>query len=479
VLAGSPASAQQALGIAPKHRYRFDNSGGALAAGAQVTDSIGGAHGVVRGAGAIADGAGLRLPGGAQSTAAYIDLPNALVSGSAKVFPGYAAASYEVWITVHGTQNWARVLDFGNNSSDEIAAPGGTFDGADYIMVSASIGTASSIRFERGGRFLTGGGTQDLAGATSLGARMHLVVTYDTASSAWRLYKNGALLSTVPSLLGPSTVDDLNVWLGRSNWSGDNNTNATYEEFRVYDYALSQQQILGNYQAGPDVLTSDNNAPRFASASLSKPAATAGIAYSASLAADATDTDLGDTLGFTKRSGPAWLTVSTAGALGGTPTGAPLGRNSFTVRATDSRGLFAEAALEILVVRALAGGDGADTDSDGLPNLVEHAIGSDLSAASPAAAPRASIEAGKLVLRFTRDSSAADLVLSVLAADAPAGPWTEIARSSYGAPFTALVSGVTIEEQGESALKNVSVSDPYPQPDPAHPKRFLRLSATR
>lgn len=365
-----PADAQQAITIAPKHRYRFDNTTGALAAGTQLTDSIGTAHGSVRGTGASATGTGVRLAGGSSTTAAYIDLPNRSVSGSGEIFPGFSETSYELWVTVHTTQNWARILDFGNNSINEVTAPGGSFNGADYLMISASVGMANDIRFERGGQDLAGGGTQDVAGATTVGVRMHLVATYETASAAWKLYKNGVQIASVPTLLGPGTVDDLNVWLGRSNWAGDNNADATFDETRVYDYALNAQQVLGNYQAGPDVLTSDappNQAPSFASNPLNKASAVVGTAYSGSLSGDASDPDAGATLTFGKTAGPAWLTVASNGTLSGTPATGTGGVNAFTVRVTDQGGLYAETTLNIPVNHALpAGWTSADIGAVGV-----------------------------------------------------------------------------------------------------------------
>ena len=349
------AHAQQALTVGPKHRYRFDNPSGVLAAGAQITDSIGTAHGFIRGSGASGNGDGVRLAGGASDSAAYIDLPNASVSGSAEMFPGLSEASYEVWVTVHSNRNWSRILDFGNNSIDEVIAPGGTFNGADYLIVSANVGTSNTIRFERGGQFLTGGGLQDISGATVLGTRMHLVATYDNAASAWKLYKNGTQIASVPTLLGPSTLDDLNVWLGRSNWAADSNVDATYDEFRSYDYALSAQQVLGNYQAGPDVVNTatTNQAPVFASNPLVKQSGFTGTAYSGTIGSDASDPNPADLLTFSKTGGPAWLSVAANGALSGTPPVGSGGLNSFTVRATDPGGLYAETTLEILVNNGL------------------------------------------------------------------------------------------------------------------------------
>ena len=350
--------AQQMLTIGPKHRYRFDNATGALAAGTQINDSVGTKHAFIRGAGASATGNGVRIIGGASATAPYIDLPNASVSGSADMYPGLSEASYEVWVTVHSNQNWSRIIDFGNNAIDDVGGPGGSFNGADYLMVSANIGTANNIRFERGGQYLTGGAQQDITGATTLGTRMHLVATYEAASSAWKLYKNGTQIASIATLLGPSTIDDLNVWLGRSNWAGDNNADATYDEFRIYDYALNAQQITGNYQAGPDVVTSEstNQPPVFTANPFSKPGATLGIAYSSSITGDATDPNVGDTLTFSKTAGPAWLTVASNGAISGTPPNGSSGTNAFTVRATDPMNLYSEATLNISVGGTLPSG---------------------------------------------------------------------------------------------------------------------------
>ena len=95
-----------------------------------------------------------------------------------------------------------------------------------------------------------------------------------------------------------------------------------------------------------------NEAPSWLSGTVTKPGITRGQAYVASLAANATDPDLpyGDTLSFSKIGGPAWLTIGSNGALTGTPGAGDVGLNSFTVRVTDTGGLYADATLEISVL---------------------------------------------------------------------------------------------------------------------------------
>lgn len=96
-----------------------------------------------------------------------------------------------------------------------------------------------------------------------------------------------------------------------------------------------------------------NRAPTFTANPLVKPAAPAGTSYGGTLAGDATDAD-GDTLLFTKLSGPAWLGVAPNGTLSGTPADAQNGWNTFIVRATDPGGRSAYATLAIYVTCTLS-----------------------------------------------------------------------------------------------------------------------------
>ncbi|MCU0781657.1 MAG: Ig-like domain-containing protein, partial [Akkermansiaceae bacterium] len=75
-----------------------------------------------------------------------------------------------------------------------------------------------------------------------------------------------------------------------------------------------------------------------------------GVAYTGqTLAGSAIDPDTGDTLTYSKVSGPEWLTVAANGALSGTPPSGSAGLNSFVVRATDSTSATDDATLQITV----------------------------------------------------------------------------------------------------------------------------------
>jgi Concanavalin A-like lectin/glucanases superfamily len=245
------------LTTGPSHRYTFNN----LASGDDgtvVPDIIGGAHGVMRGSGAAPEGTtGINLPGGSPEFAAYVDLPNGLLSTRTNI-------TLETWMTVESTQNWSRVMDFGTTSLGELTGPTvGGYSGTNYVMLSASNGTGSDQRFEhvaglseniRADNAQRFGISRDSALTATLGIEQHVVFTFDDAANEWRYYKNGMLMEVISDLTTLLSIPDVNNWLGRSQWSGDSNTDGIYNEFRVYDYALTPGQILGNFQAGPEVI---------------------------------------------------------------------------------------------------------------------------------------------------------------------------------------------------------------------------------
>jgi Concanavalin A-like lectin/glucanases superfamily len=96
----------------------------------------------------------------------------------------------------------------------------------------------------------------------SEGSPHHLVVTFSdpgaSSNKTLTLYVDGTQLTSPavpPSVSGTdnrlSSLDDRNVWIGRSNYS-----NATFagsfDEFRIYNAALSASQVAASRTAGPD-----------------------------------------------------------------------------------------------------------------------------------------------------------------------------------------------------------------------------------
>lgn len=239
-------------------RWSFNNPAGPAADTTTVPNQVaGGAPAVIRGAGATFTGTAISLPGGGSGTAAYVDLPNNLISP-------LTTASIECWVTVTAAgNNWARFFDFGSNDAGEIAGPGTGFTGNNYLFLSAATdGNYSNQQLE----FRTDGATTTSfqeGRAPAFGTQIYLVLTLDNSSDGsttvnyWRNNEHIGVNQVFPYNL--SQLNDVNNWLGRSNWSGDGNLNGQFNEFRIYDEALTDDQINASRSSGPDTLAADSD----------------------------------------------------------------------------------------------------------------------------------------------------------------------------------------------------------------------------
>ncbi len=120
----------------------------------------------------------------------------------------------------------------------------------------------------------------------------------------------------------------------------------------------------------------------------------------------------------------------------------------------------------------------ADPNGNGIVNFLEYALGGDPIGGTTGVGilPQPGISAtNRLQITLTRYLDRNDITLTAQAADSPGGPWSNLARSLNGNPFTLLDAGATITETGTGNTRTVTVIDLYPVNDPAHPVRYLRL----
>lgn len=248
------------------HRWSFSNAAGPATDGTVVIDSTGGADGVVRGANAVSTGAGLTLPGGTFTTQAYVDLPNHLVSPLKRcTFEGWAAVTY-------GGYQWGAFFEFGSTqpggADGEIMGPGdlngGGGDGLDFIGLYSSRETdQNQQRFQVGNS--DGGNTPygiwDFARPTIFGQPIHFVVSVDNTTPGelkLNYWRDGALVANLTYPMNLADLNDVNNWLGRSNFTrGDvDNVPATFDEFRLYEGAFDDAMVQASRALGPDSVAS-------------------------------------------------------------------------------------------------------------------------------------------------------------------------------------------------------------------------------
>jgi hypothetical protein len=253
----NPTVTPISLVTGPVHRYTFND-----AAGTTVTDSVGTAHGAVLGAGATFNGSRLVLPGGPSDTAAYVDLPNGLLSSLGAANGGTGQVTFEGWVRHTGSQSWSRFYDFGTGTAGELTAPGGgPANGVDFFMLTAQTGgDTTAHRYEATDNSdgdPTGNRFED-AFSNTFNTDLHFAVTWNEVAGELKYFENGREVGAFTSPVLISAIDDVNNWLGRSNFTADANLQAEFDEFRIYNRALSAGEVVGNFQAGANVLTSNS-----------------------------------------------------------------------------------------------------------------------------------------------------------------------------------------------------------------------------
>jgi hypothetical protein len=114
-----------------------------------------------------------------------------------------------------------------------------------------------------------------------------------------------------------------------------------------------------------------------------------------------------------------------------------------------------------------------DFDHDGLPNLLEYALGSD-----PTLDDHTEVEVAfrpdrRFALTFPFDEAAAGINVVVEGSD-DLSDWEPLAESAGNATLSTVASGVTVEALGTSSNRSFEVGDVAPA-SPQNPRRFLRI----
>lgn len=218
------------------HRYDFEGNG------TTVLDRVGSAHGTVTQGATLSklDGKGVVLLGGG-TTGAYVDLPNQLMSTLTN-------ATFEAWVTWGGGKAWQRVFDFGDSTNT--TPENNPASGKSYLFASARGGLGGVLT-----AYSLDGSTKETAvtGPSPLTQTLsQMVVVANDDGDELALYVNGALIGKQTWAGKLSSVNDVNVWLGRSQFSADPELSAVYHEFRMYGAALSAAQVASTYRGGPD-----------------------------------------------------------------------------------------------------------------------------------------------------------------------------------------------------------------------------------
>lgn len=264
-----PADPNLKLSAAPIHRYSFDGTGTTVL---QDTGSIGGAHGqthATQGAPRQLDGSG-KLKFDLSSGIGYASLP-------ATVMDNLGSATIETWFTytadpgrtdyfvesdpfnsdLYGFREDTPLFSFGDGGTEYIQqlAKGTTFDtpftNDDPWFHEVQMNTDEAAQ-------------SNLFVGDSLwsqGNDYHVAITFDASAGAdgrsiLGYYLNGALVKQTLTDTLLEDIDFQNLFIG-ANQDLSSMIVMDYEEFRIYDYALTADEVLGNFILGADVQNFD------------------------------------------------------------------------------------------------------------------------------------------------------------------------------------------------------------------------------
>jgi hypothetical protein len=225
------------LALCLRHRYSFDGDD------AIALDSAGDADGTIQNT--TLDGSGVVTLAGVDSDQ-FVDLPDGIISRLGR------SATIELWLEWTGAGGpWQRIFDFGS-SELEAGFQGG---GVTYLFVTPSntLNTHLRVAYTNAGPPLER--TVNAPTALPFTVPSHIAVVVDGPAATLTLYQNGTLIETMPTAdTTLARLNDINNWIGRSQFIADEEFQGTIDEVRIYSVVRSAAQIAAEIAAGPDQL---------------------------------------------------------------------------------------------------------------------------------------------------------------------------------------------------------------------------------
>ena len=230
------------------------------------------------------------------------------------------------WFYLDSANTWQRIFDFGNDTNQ-------------YLFLTPNSGSGT-LRFA----IKNGGSEQALeTDSPATGGWMHTAVTLN--GNVGSLYINGILVDSAEITIDPSDFNSQVNYIGDSQWSSDPLFNGKIDDFRIYNYALSLEEV--EFLALPPSFTSD-------------PIVNSNAIELGSYAGNSLTGYADKGISFSKVSGPGWLSVDEDGSLSGMPVDSNAGENTFTVRVDNGSGLNATAQMQITVDNIYSGTQGIE-----------------------------------------------------------------------------------------------------------------------
>jgi hypothetical protein len=214
---------------------RYDFSG----SGTELVDRVGRANARLLGGAQLGNAGSVWLDGDND----YVDLPNGVLSR-------LSDATIVVWFELDSDPQrcWERVFDFGSSDGGE-GTVGRALTSLFFTPRPCGGEMHSLLMAEFAGEQGSLPGRQLSAGRT-----IQIAVTFEARRDATTLYQDGAFIEIRRTGFALAKINDVNNWLGRSQWSQDRYARIRYDEFRIYNRALRASEIAELARRGPDAV---------------------------------------------------------------------------------------------------------------------------------------------------------------------------------------------------------------------------------
>lgn len=215
------------------HRYSFNDG--------TAKDSVGKIDGTLKGPGAsIADGKLVlkNKESDAPEKLSYLEF-------AAPVLPKSGSVTLICWFTGKEVGSFSRIINFGDREGDQ---------GLAFLYVTPR--TGDDLARAAISATDTGGKTFVDPDRLDDGKPHMLAIVIDGKARKLHFFVDGKEPQPAEDL-GENTLDTVKPkdnWLGRSSFSVDPGLEGSIDEFRVYDHALTADEVKAAFAAGPDAL---------------------------------------------------------------------------------------------------------------------------------------------------------------------------------------------------------------------------------
>jgi hypothetical protein len=210
-----------------------------------AVDSVGGREGTLTGTATIANNE-LVLDGNGG-----VSLPVDILD------PAFQNVTIEAWFQISADVTWQRLFDFGG------ADAGGAGGNCIFFSPTSGDNTARLAIATNGYPSWSTGEDRVDGDEIAVDTPTHVACVYDGAADEIRLYLDGELVGATATTMELSDVARMFAYIGDSVYTADPYFEGTIDEFRIYDTALTDDDVLASFSEGPDAEITETPISRY------------------------------------------------------------------------------------------------------------------------------------------------------------------------------------------------------------------------